>query len=163
MPKEQEAGRANKTASVTLPPMRGHGISYEQRGRDEIPMLLTPGFDGGFNLRFRPEHTDEVKTLLDEQGLEHSTAAEFSEGPALAIEAVHFLAAAGGLGALTAFYKAFIRRHDGKRVVITEDGIDAAGLSPKQLREVIEKQEALRQKRDAEPRRAMDLPEDLEG
>lgn len=119
--------------------MNTHGTAYTPSDPDEIPLLLTPGFDGGFILRFPVEYTDEIKALLDEQGLEHSTAAEFSAGPTLALEAVLAASAAGGLGTIVAFYKAFVRRHDGKRVVITKEGIDATGLSPKELQELVEK------------------------
>lgn len=85
-----------------------------------------------------PEIADEVRTLLDESGLPHSQAAEFSTGPELVLEAVTVLSvAAGGITSLAAV----IKRHDGKRFSIERDGekIEAAGFSEQAVKRLVEK------------------------
>ncbi|MCS6588089.1 hypothetical protein [Curtobacterium flaccumfaciens] len=124
---------------------------------ETIPLLLTAGppGSGSLNLRFPPEYREEVQALLDENGIEHSMAAEFSSGPELAIEAVQlFGGALGGGGiavALTSFYKTFVHRHDNKSVSITKDGdITVQGFSRKQTEQIIAKQVADQEQRDAD-------------
>lgn len=115
-------------------------------------MLLAPGFDGAISLRFPPEYADEVKLLLDEVGLSHSTAGEFSAGVELAIESVKVIGALGAGGsafALASFYKTFAHRHDGKRVVIKAGEIDVSGYSPRQLEKLIENDVIQQAARDA--------------
>ena len=124
-----------------------------------IPLLLTagPAGSGSLNLRFPIAHVDEIKALLDDNGIEHSTAAEFSSGPEFAIEAVQVtqaIFAAGGAGtaaALASVYKTFAHRHDGKRVAISREGdIDVSGYSKQQTEQIIEKHLADQAERDAE-------------
>jgi hypothetical protein len=104
---------------------------------DAIPLLLTPGppQDDAFLLRFPVEYRDEILSLLDDHGLDHSTAMEMSAGTVLAIESVQILAASGGLATLVAFYRAFVHRHDGKKVFIKDgdESVEVSGYSPKQL------------------------------
>ena len=137
-----------------------------------IPLLLTAGPLGSesLNLRFPPEYADEIRTLLDEHGLEHSTAAEFAAGPQLAIEALHvgaqWTGAAGGVGglavALASVYKTFAHRHDGKHVSMSKDGdIDVNGYSREETEQIIRNQLAEQEKRDAEWFRSIEPePED---
>lgn len=124
---------------------------------ETIPLLLTAGPPGSglLNLRFPPEYREEVQTLLDENGIEHSMAAEFSSGPELAIEAVQLVGGALGGGgiavALTSFYKTFVHRHDNKSVSITKDGdITVQGFSRKHTERIIAKQVADQEQRDAD-------------
>ncbi|MFS2281374.1 hypothetical protein V2S04_11200 [Microbacterium sp. OR21] len=120
--------------------MSGHGVNWHPNGSDELPLLLTGGAEAGtFNLRFPPEYASEIKQLLDEAGLEHSTAMEFSDGWNLAIEAVRVLGLPGGFLALASVYKTFIKRHDGKKVVI-KDGTSVSGISEKAILKIIEEQ-----------------------
>lgn len=113
-----------------------------------IPILATPGSPGNdsFKLRFPVEYETEVLALLDEHGIEHGTVLEFSADTALAIEAVRVLGSAGGLAALVSFYKAFVQKHDGKRVTLKrgEFEFEAAGFSPKKTEQFL-KQLALEQ------------------
>ena len=122
-----------------------------------IPLLLTAGpvGSGELNLRFPYEYTDEIQALLDDNGIEHSAAAEFSSGVELAIEAVKVVATAGGsagvAAALASVYKTFTHRHDGRRVTISNDGdIDVSGYSKKDTEQIIEKQVTEQAKRDAD-------------
>jgi hypothetical protein len=125
---------------------------------EPIPLLLTAGppGSGALNLRFSPEYRAEVQALLDENGVEHSMAAEFSSGPELAIEAVRLVGGAmlGGGGivvALTSFHKTFVHRHDNKSVSITRDGeISVQGFSLNQTEQIIAKQVADQEQRDAD-------------
>lgn len=115
---------------------------------ETIPFLVTFGFprDGTLNLRFPPEHQEEILFLLDENGIEHGTILEFSADTQLAIEAVTVLLTAGGLAALASVYKTFVHRHDGKRVVLKrgEFEVEATGFSSKKtedfLREIATEQ-----------------------
>lgn len=124
-----------------------------------IPLLLTAGPVGSssLNLRYPPQYADEIRTLLDANGIEHSIAAEWASGAELSIEAVHIgaqaLAAAGGIGglaaALASVYKTFVHRHDGKRVAISREGdIDISGFSQNQTEQIIENQVTEQTKRD---------------
>ncbi|PRY67697.1 hypothetical protein B0I08_106305 [Glaciihabitans tibetensis] len=119
-----------------------------------IPLLLTAGpvGSGSLNLRFPREYTAEIKALLDDNGIEHSSAAEFSEGVELAIEAVRIgTGAAGIVGGLGFMYRTFVHRHDGKRVAISKDGdLDVSGFSQKRTEQIIENQVTAQAERDAE-------------
>ena len=124
---------------------------------ETIPLLLTAGptGSGSLNLRFPAEYATEIQALLDDNGIEHSMAAEFASGAELAIEAVQVVATAGGVGgvgvALASVYKTFVHRHDGKRVTISRDGdVDISGFSQKRTEQIIEKQVEAQAKRDAD-------------
>lgn len=122
---------------------------------ETIPLLVTFGYpgDGTFNLRFPPEHRDEVLSLLDHNGIEHGSIMEFSAGPDLAIEAVKVvgvLGAGGGLVALASMIKTFVHRHDGKRVVLKDGEIEeVAGFSAKKTEQFLQKRAVEQVERDA--------------
>jgi hypothetical protein len=124
---------------------------------DTIPLLVTLGFPGGdsFNLRFPPEYSEEILSLLDDNGVDHNTALEMSAGPDEWIEVVNVLgvgvSSAGGLAGLAAVIKAFVHRHDGKRFVLKRGKyeIEAAGYSEKQIKQFLEKIQGEQAERDA--------------
>lgn len=102
--------------------------------------LGIPGHDS-LTLRMTPEIADEVLALLDEHGLAHRLAMEFSAAPDLAAEAVRALGAAGGLAALASVINTMIKRHDTKRFVLERGGekIEVAGYSEKAVEQLLEK------------------------
>lgn len=120
--------------------MVAHGEDWSSADPEVVPLLITPGFDGGFNLRFPEEYVDEIKALLDEHGLSHSTAAEFSSGVDLAIEAVKVLGVPGALAGLAAVIRTVVHRHDGKKFVLKrgDQEIQAAVYSDKQVKDLID-------------------------
>ncbi|AOX66246.1 hypothetical protein BJK06_11200 [Curtobacterium sp. BH-2-1-1] len=113
--------------------------------------------DGDLNLRFPIEYGDEIRALLDEQGIDHGGILEHSAGHELAIEAVHVLTNAGSLASLALVFKAFFHRHDGKKVV-TKDGEEISGYSRKQVEEMLETLRKDQELRDAETRRVLGRP-----
>jgi hypothetical protein len=50
---------------------------------DLVPLIVSTGHVGSdsLQLRFPPEYADELLALLDEHGIDHNTALEFSAGP----------------------------------------------------------------------------------
>ncbi|MDQ0729091.1 hypothetical protein [Microbacterium sp. W4I20] len=120
--------------------MTAHGEDWSSTDPEVVPLLITPGFDGGFNLRFPEEYADEIKALLDDQGLSHSTAADFSDGVDLAIEAVKVLGVPGALAGLAAVIRIVVHRHDGKKFVLKrgDEEIQATGYSDKQVKDLID-------------------------
>lgn len=94
---------------------------------DVLKLYVTqaPPGDGDLNLRMSPFIADEVRSLLDEKGLAHSRAGQFSSGAQLALEAVQVLEGlkdVGGSAALAWVITTFLTRHKGKKVVLSEDG-----------------------------------------
>ena len=126
---------------------------------ESIPLLVTLGHsgDGMFNLRFPPEYRDEILSLLDDNGIEHGTIMEFSAGTDLAIEAVKFLGAGGGLVAVSLMIKTFVQRHNGKRVILKrgEFEIEVAGFSEKKTEQFLQTMATEQAQRDAEWRRVV--------
>lgn len=111
--------------------------------------VSTPG-DGALDLRVSPRYHEELRGLLDEHGIAHSTALEFSAGTGLAIEVVQVLQA-GGLAGLTTVLVTFIRRHKGKRFIMDPDGrIEAGGYPEREVRDLIDHVAAKQRERDAE-------------
>ena len=110
---------------------------------DTLELYVTndmPG-EGNLMLRLSPDLADDVRALLDENGLEHSAAAEFSDGPQLVLETVHILGAtAANLAALAAVIRSVVRRQDGKKIVIGEGRLEATGYSLADLELLLEKQ-----------------------
>ncbi|WP_157008096.1 hypothetical protein [Agromyces laixinhei] len=96
-------------------------------------------------LRFPPEYSDEIRALLDEHGIEHNTAAEFHANPQDWIEVVTGLgtaagATSGGLLGLAAVIRAFMRRNDGKRVVLKNGELkEAHGFSEREVEQLLDK------------------------
>lgn len=119
-----------------------------------IELYVELGFAGDESLKLRmtPKFADEVLALLDEHGIAHGRGAEFSAGTDLWIEGVQVLGAAGGLAALATVINTFIRRHDGKKIVIERGGarIEAAGLSEKAVERFLEKRAEEQATRDVE-------------
>lgn len=78
------------------------GMQSEQRDPSDLELYVTPAppGEGALLVRMSPQIADEVRALLDESGLDHSRAAEFSSGAELALESVRVLGAAGGAAAL---------------------------------------------------------------
>lgn len=132
---------------------------------DVIPIIVTLGHleDDSLQLRFPPEYSDEILQLLDEQGIDHNTAAEFSAGPTDWIEVVKVLglaaSGAGGLHGLAKVITAFVHRHDGKRFVFKRGGevIDATGYSQAAIESMLQKMPAEQAALDEATRRAMGL------
>jgi hypothetical protein len=127
-------------------------MQNEQPKPDVLELYVTPAppGDGALNLRMSPQIADEVRALLDEQGLDHSRAAEFSSGAELAIESVRFLGAAGGLAALASVINTMMRRHDGKRVLIERGKFEASGFSEKAVKRLLEEMAEEQAKNEAE-------------
>ena len=119
-----------------------------------IPLLTTNGFpgDNSLKLRFPVEYEAEILSLLDEHSIEHGTVLEFSEDAVLAIEAVKVLGSAGGIAALASFYKAFVHRHDGKRLMLKREGLEleSAGFSRAKTEEFLQKLASEQQNIDAQ-------------
>ena len=113
-------------------------------------MTPAPPGEGALILRVSPRIADELRTLLDEQGLDHSRAAEFSSGEELVLESVKALGAAGGLAALARVINAVARRHDGKRVLIERGKFEASGFSEKTVRRLLEERAEEQAKNEAE-------------
>ncbi|MBF4601896.1 hypothetical protein ITJ55_13855 [Frigoribacterium sp. VKM Ac-1396] len=130
-----------------------------------VPILVTLGHlgDDSLQLRFPPEHSDEILKLLDEHRVDHNTAAEFSADPTDWIEVVKVLGIAagsvGGLQGLAKVITAFVRRHDDKRFVFTKDGesVDAKGYSQRAVEAMLEKMPQEQAELDAATRRAMGI------
>jgi hypothetical protein len=139
---------------------------------DVVPVLITLGHtdQGGIYLRFPPQYGNEIAALLDEYGIEHGTAAEFSAGPSDWIEFVRVFTLIGATGvastpALSGLAKvitAFVRRHDGKSFRFERDGevVDSAGYSEKALERILSKLPERQAALDAATREAMGLTDD---
>lgn len=110
---------------------------------DALELYVTndlPG-EGNLMLRLSPELAEDVRALLDENGLEHSPAAEFSDGPQLVLETVQILGAtAANLTALAAVIRTVVRRHDGRKIVIDGGRLEATGYSIHDVELLLEKQ-----------------------
>lgn len=112
---------------------------------DVLPLTISLGHvgDDSLQLRFPPEYSEEILSLLDEHGIQHNTAAEFSEGPSDWTEVIEVLAvgftSVGGLAGLAAVITAIAHRNDGKRLVIKKDGeeIEASGYSQRAVEEML--------------------------
>lgn len=128
---------------LTIDPVSGRvhydGMQSEQRDPDDLELYVTPAppGEGALLVRMSPQIADEVRALLDENGLDHSHAAEFSSGAELALESVRVVGAAGGLAALASVINTVIRRHDGKRVLIERDQFEASGYSEKAVERLL--------------------------
>lgn len=130
---------------------------------EAIPFLVTLGYpgDNSFNLRFPPEYSEEVLSLLDINGIDHNTALEMSAGPAEWIEVVQVLgvgaSSVGGLAGLAAVIKAFVHRHNGKRFVLKrgEAEVEATGYSVKAIEQFLQKMQAEQAEVDSAMRRAL--------
>lgn len=114
---------------------------------DVVPLLITLGHaeDDSLQLRFPPEYSEELLALLDEQGIDHNTAAEFSAGPVEWIEVVKVLGdsaagVGGGLAGLAAVISAFVHRHDNKKFRFERGGMDveASAYSRKDLEKLLQ-------------------------
>ena len=133
--------------------------------KEVVPILVTLGHlgDDSLQLRFPPEHSDEILKLLDEQGIDHNTAMEHSSDPTDWIEVVKVLGiaagSAGGLHGLAKVITAFVRRHDDKRFVFTKDGesVDAKGYSQQAVEAMLQKMPQEQSDLDAATRRAMGI------
>lgn len=133
--------------------------------KEVVPMLVTLGYlgDDSLQLRFPPEHSDEILKLLDEHGIDHNTAMEYSSDPTDWIEVVKVLGiaagSAGGLHGLAKVTTAFVRRHDGKRFMFTKDGepVDAKGYSQQTVEAMLRKMPQEQADLDAATRRAMGI------
>lgn len=97
-----------------------------------------------------PEIAEEIRTLLDEHGLEHSQAAEFSSGAELALESVGMVSSAGGAAALAAVIITFIKRHANKRVILERDRESYVGYSEDEVKRLIEERAKSQTDREAE-------------
>lgn len=116
----------------------------------KLYVTVGPPGEGALILRISPEAAGEVRALLDEQGLEHSQAAEFSLGPELALESVVALASAGGGAALATVINTFIKRNAGKRVLLEPDRETYEGYSEKDVKRLIESRAKAQAEREAE-------------
>lgn len=124
---------------------------------EAVPLLITlgPTADGSLILRFPPEYSDELLSLLDEHGIDHDTILEFSATADLWAEAVKVLGAAGGAGALAALIRTFVQRHATKKFRLKRDGleVEANGFSMSQVEKLIEKTAEEQAHRDEEWKR----------
>ncbi|WP_068476954.1 hypothetical protein [Pseudoclavibacter helvolus] len=124
-------------------------------------LRITLGYPGGdeLQLRFSGAHRAEILALLDEEGLQHNTGAEFAFGPAEWIENVDVgvLTASGGaaLTSLAVVVHRFLRRHDGKHVELDVDGnlVKATGFSAKEVAQLMEDLPRRKTERDREIRK----------
>lgn len=91
-----------------------------------VPFLITAGHpgDGSLNLRFPVEYEQEIKELLDSEGIEHWMIMEFSASTDLWIEGVKVLASAGGLYALASVINNFTNRHKDKAFLFKGPGVN---------------------------------------
>lgn len=122
---------------------------------DTLELYVTLGHtgDGSLNLRMTPSIADEVRTLLDEHGLDHGRILEFSSGPRLAVEAVVALSTTGGLAALASVINTMIKRHDSKRIVIDDEKVEVSGYSEKAVERFLEKRAQEQAQQDDEWKR----------
>lgn len=114
---------------------------------DVLPLLTTLGHaeDDSLQLCFPPEFSQELLALLDEQGIDHNTAAEFSAGSVEWIEVVKVLGdraagVGGGLAGLAAVISAFVHRDD-KKIFRFERGgkeIETSAYSRKDLEKLLQ-------------------------
>lgn len=91
-----------------------------------IPLFVTPGHEGddSLMLRFPDEFSEEVLALLDEHGIEHGRAMEFSDGAELWIETVKVLGSTGLLVTLASVIKTLVQRNDQKSFKLTREGFE---------------------------------------
>jgi hypothetical protein len=103
-----------------------------------IQLYVTPGhaFEGALYLRVTPQYQDELDQLLDENGLNHSEVVQFSAGIELAIIAV--AVSAPFVHALAKVINTFLRRHDGKKVILRPGEVEVSGYSRREAEAVIE-------------------------
>ena len=133
-------------------------------GAGPLTVTTTVLGDGCIQLRFPPTDADELRNLLDEHGIEHSTAAEFASDPSDWIEAVKVVGGAvgagGGLAGIAAVIRAHTRRHDGKRVHFKIDGdeIDATGYSEPEVEKLLDRAAEAQAAADERTRKAMGQP-----
>lgn len=133
---------------------------------DVLPLLITLGHaeDDSLQLRFPPEYSEELLALLDEQGIDHNTAAEFSAGPVEWIEVVKVLSdsavgvgVGGGLAGLAAVISAFVHRHDKKKIRFQRGGkeIEASAYSRKDLEKLLQAMPEKQAELDAHTRKVL--------
>ena len=130
---------------------------------DIIPIFISAGIGGSESLalRFPPEYENQIADLLDEAGLDHSSAMAHSglgEYADLAIESVKFLGSAGFGAAVASFYRTFAQRHQGKRIRFDENGtpVEFDGFPVKTVEQFVDKQVKLQAERDASMKRILD-------
>jgi hypothetical protein len=121
--------------------------------------------DDSLQLRFPPEHSDEMLSLLDDEGISHSTALELSADVFEWIEVVRVLGttvavsggALGGLHGLAKVISAFAHRHDKKKIVVKHDDyeIELTGYSEKQVMSLLEPLPDKQMKLDAAIRKSL--------
>ncbi|MDR6168766.1 hypothetical protein QE367_002970 [Microbacterium paludicola] len=108
-----------------------------------VPLFVGPGFygDPDLELRFPPEYSDEILGLLDDEGIAHGTALEFSAGADLWIETVRVVGSAAGLTSLASVIHTVVNRHSKKRFQLKRDGgfeVAADGYSKKAVQQLLD-------------------------
>lgn len=126
---------------------------------DDVLLLVKMGWVGSDTIEFRfpPHLRPEVDALLKEHDLSHSPVMELSAATDLAIEAIDVARTAGGATAalaLASVIKAFLKRHEGKRVKIRD--IEIQGFSPKETARLLQKEIDDMPARDAEWKKKTD-------
>jgi hypothetical protein len=89
---------------------------------DEITVSLRPGHIGSespVDIKITPDYADDLAAMLDDAGLGHSEAVEFSATD----EVLRILAVSTGTGAAVAqVLRAFYHRHQSKRFDFSSNG-----------------------------------------
>jgi len=101
-------------------------------------------------LQVSPAYYDELRAALDAAEVPNSQIIKASAGEVLACIGVSAVASAPLWKALTPALKAFLSRHDNKRVEITLDDetFVMAGYSKNEVEALLAKADALRERRD---------------
>src|SRR4051812_37575312 len=88
-----------------------------------VDLGWSPG-DDTLVLQMSPVLADQVRSLLDEHGLEHGSVLLASADYRLWVESVRVPSAAGGLAALASVINTVLQRHDNKKVLIERADVD---------------------------------------
>ncbi|MEU4676501.1 hypothetical protein [Micromonospora sp. NPDC023737] len=112
-----------------------------------ILRLLQPVWDSTWGeLQVSPAYHDELRAALDAAGVPNSQVLKMSAAETLACIGLSAAASAPLWRSLTPALKAFLSRHDNKRVEITlgDENIIMNGFSEKKVQSLLAKADALR-------------------
>ncbi|MFG1607437.1 hypothetical protein [Actinoplanes sp. NPDC049265] len=122
---------------------------------DTLVLRLQPSWDPTWGeIQVSPAYRDELRAALDAADVPNSEVIKASAGETLACVGIFAGAAAPLFKALTPALKAFLSRHDNKRVEIQlgDETATMVGYSAKQVESILSKADEREEKRAAQQR-----------